>query len=136
MKNLNKILIVAALAAMFGLVGSARAQNSVGYSATGEDGITASPKHRQFLNEHKRAASTSPTTVAPVGYWPTGDDGITASPKTRQQLTERKTVPGTSSSAAATVGYRAKSNDGITASPKLRQQLDERSKTFMVAPVK
>lgn len=139
MKQINKTLVVAALAALFGLANSASAQNSVSYWATGEDGITASPKIRQFLNERKKAPSTTATastTVASVGYRATGEDGITASPKLRQFLIERKTVPSEPSTAVASVGYRATGNDGITASPKQRQILDEHRKAFQVAPLK
>jgi hypothetical protein len=137
MKHLNKTLVIAALVAVFGLANSASAQNSAGYRPTGDDGITASPKLRQFLNEHRTVSSTPSTTVASVGYRATGDDGITASPKLRQQLAERRTVASTPSTAVAAVGYRPTGDDGITASPKLRQQLNERGgNQFMIAPVK
>jgi hypothetical protein len=65
---------------------------SVGYKPTGDDGITASPKARQMLDERKTVAAvpaTASTAVASVGYQATGADGITASPKLRQQLNER-----------------------------------------------
>lgn len=133
MKNLSRILAIAAVAALFGLTNSASAQNT-GYRATGDDGITASPKQRQFLNEHRTVASAPTTTVATAGYRVTSDDGIVASPKHRQQINERRT--GTSSTAVAATGYRATGNDGITASPKHRQQLNERGAAFMVAPLK
>ena len=50
--------IIAALAgvALFSLAGSAQAQ----YKATGDDGITASPKHQQFLDEYKKNHSPAP----------------------------------------------------------------------------
>lgn len=136
MKNLNKMLIVAAFAAISGLTYSASAQSSVGYQATGDDGITASPKVRQFLNGRKIVPSTHSAAVASVGHRATGDDGITASPKVRQMLNERRTVPSTPSTGVASVGYRATGDDGITASPKVRQQLDERGSHVMVAPLK
>ena len=84
MKNLNLMVMVAAVAAMFTLTTSAKAQ------AVGDDGIAASPKLRQFLNERKTVASTPSTSVA-VGYSEPGPDGIVASPKLRQQLNERAT---------------------------------------------
>lgn len=137
MKNANKFLLVAAAAAMFSLATSASAQSSVGYRPTGDDGITASPKVRQMLNERKAVPSTPSTTVASVGYQPTGSDGITASPKARQMLDSRKTVASAPSTAVASVGYKPTGDDGITASPKARQQLDERrGNQFMVAPLK
>lgn len=50
--------LIAALAgvALFSLAGSAQAQ----YKATGDDGITASPKHRQFLDDYKKNHSPAP----------------------------------------------------------------------------
>jgi len=133
MKNLNKITLVAAFAAMFSLANQASAQ----YQATGDDGITASPRLRQMLNERKTVASTPSSAVASVGYQAVGDDGIAASPKLRQMLNERKTVASTPSTAVASTGYQATGADGITASPKLRQQLNERgAQTIMIAPLK
>ena len=136
MKHLNRILAITAVAAMFGLTNSASAQ----YTGVGDDGIAASPKHRQFLNESgERIVKGTPslsTTVVSVGYRATGPDGITASPKMRQFIDASRGVQSTPSAAVAAVGYRATGDDGITASPKFRQQLDERSRTFMVAPLK
>lgn len=134
-KKFNKIMLVAALAASFSVADNARAQ----YQPVGDDGIAASPKLREQLNERKHVANAPSTTVASAGYQATGDDGITASPKLRQMLDERKSVASTPSSAVASVGYKPTGADGITASPKLRQQLDERNKewpTYMVAPLK
>ena len=133
MKNLNKIALIAACAAMFSLANQASAQ----YRATGDDGITASPKHRQFLDEHKTVSSAPSAAVASVGYQAVGDDGIAASPKARQMLDQRKMVATTPSTGVASVGYRAVGADGIAASPKFRQQLDERgAQPIMVAPLK
>src|SRR6266436_7154633 len=47
MKNRNKILLVAAFAALFSMADRASAQ----YQPVGDDGISASPKLRQHLNE-------------------------------------------------------------------------------------
>ncbi len=47
MKNRNKILLVAAFAALFSMPDRASAQ----YQPVGDDGISASPKLRQHLNE-------------------------------------------------------------------------------------
>ena len=134
MRNLKKVITVAALAISFGAVSNVRAQ----YQAVGADGIAASPKLRQQLDERKRVESASSTTVASVGYQATGEDGITASPKLRQMLNEQKSVAGAPSGAVASAGYQPTGLDGITASPKLRQQLDERNKPweFLVAPAR
>ena len=70
---------------------------SAGYQATGDDGITASPKYRQVLTEEYAqvgAQLNNPQVASTksVGYQATGDDGITASPKYRQFLDEHKSV--------------------------------------------
>jgi hypothetical protein len=132
MKNLKRFLIVAALAATFGLAGRANAQ----YQPTGDDGITASPRLRQQIDERKKVSSTPSATAVAVGYRIATDDGIAASPRLRQQLNERKTVVSVPSSAMASVGYRPTGDDGITASPRLRQQLNERPREIRVAPLK
>jgi len=91
MKDTNRLVIVTvtAIAAIF--ITQAKAQ----YRAVGDDGIAASPKVRQMLNERARSAAThqAASTVASAGYRTVGDDGITASPKVRQQLNERGTQP-------------------------------------------
>jgi hypothetical protein len=59
-KDIMKTMtIIAALAgvALFAFAGSAQAQ----YNATGDDGITASPKLRDRLNEYNRNHSPAPT---------------------------------------------------------------------------
>jgi hypothetical protein len=133
MKNLNKITLVAAFAAIFSLANQASAQ----YKHIGEEGIAASPRLQQMLNERKHVAGAPTVTFALVGYRPTGDDGITASPKLRQMLDERRTVASAPSTAVASVGYVATGADGITASPRLRQQMNERGMpVFMIAPLK
>ena len=132
MKNLNKILFVAALAATFSLANRASAQ----YQAVGEDGSAASPKLRQMLNKRQVMAKAASTEVSPASHRATGKDGIAASPKLRQLLNERKTVASETSTAVASVGYRAVTEDGIAASPKLREHLDEHGARFMVAPLK
>lgn len=72
------------------------ATQSVGYQATGSDGITASPKYRQVLNEQYAqvdAQLNNPqVTYTSVAYRATGDDGITTSPKNRQFLDEHKST--------------------------------------------
>ena len=137
MSNQTKLVIVtvAAVAALF--VTQARAQ----YQAVGNDGIAASPKMREMLND--RACSTANPQAAPsvtaVTYLGVSGDGIAASPKVRQMLDEqdRNAVVIPPSAAVASAGYRATADDGIAASPKLRQQLNERSSPeFQVAPVK
>ena len=84
MKNQYRIVIAAATAAVALIATSASAQ----YRAVGDDGIAASPKVRQMLDERARSAAVSPSTRS-VAYRAVGDDGIAASPKLRQMMAER-----------------------------------------------
>src|SRR6266404_1875657 len=133
MKKLEKVLFVAAFAAVSTMAGQASAQ----YQANGNDGITASPKLRQQLNERNQVTSRPSITVAAVGYRAVREDGVAASPKLRQQLDERKAVAMAPAAVIASSGYHATGPDGITASPKLRQQLDQHApQPIMIAPLK
>jgi hypothetical protein len=142
MKKMNQILFAAVIAATIGLSTQASAQ----YNANETDGIAASPRVRQMLNERKSSIITSMTVsknhgatrLAPTGTQTVLNDGISAAPRTRQLLSEQSRRPAAipSSTAVASSGYQATGVDGITASPKLRQQLNDRTETVMVAPVK
>ena len=134
MKNTKLILIAAATVALLASTSQSKAQ----YNAVGDDGIAASPKLRQFMNERgkPRVKGVRSTQVVSVGYRATGVDGITASPKLRQQIDASRGVWSTPGTVLANVGYRATGDDGITASPKLRQQLDERKNAYQIAPLK
>ena len=128
MKNSNRLLIAAAALALFASAGQSQAQ----YRAVGDDGIAASPKVRQMLNERKaRAAATQQVTINQIVPQTT----IAASPKVQQMLKERApaTVPQVG---PETAGYRATGSDGITASPKVRAMLDEHKQTVEIAPLK
>jgi hypothetical protein len=135
MKNVSKLILAAAVTA---LISTANAQS---YKPTGDDGITASPRLRERLNE--KAASARAAAAAPAGtitYRATALDRITASPRLREQLTERKTVISggskTSKIAVASSAYKPTGPNGITASPRLREQISDRSHKLAVAPVK
>lgn len=128
--KLNQMTLAVAVAMAISLGSVAKAE------ADENDGITASPKVRQMLNERK-AARAQPViaygkvqSVAP----------ILASPKAQQALSERVLmVKGAATEAAvvAGAGYKAIGADGITASPRTRQELDQRAAApVMVAPVK
>jgi hypothetical protein len=134
MNNLNKVLFATAMAATFSLVDNASAQ----YRATGADGITASPKVRQQLNERAAATHIAPSTHCATVMHPThGLGGVAASPKVRQMLAERRVaVAGAPSAEVVAAGYRATGPDDIAASPKLRQRLNERPATIVAVPVK
>jgi L-fucose isomerase-like protein len=90
MKNLSKIVLIAAFAAISSLASHADAQSSVGYRPTGDDGITASPKLRQMIDARTTVQGMSASAVASIGYRAVGADGIVASPKLRQQLGEHE----------------------------------------------
>jgi len=134
MKNVNKTLFAAVLAATFSLATTASAQ----LKPTSDDGIAASPKVRQMLNERApvaRAGISAP--AATVTYETPGLKDVTASPKVNQMLAERKMVAsGAHNAEVATAGYRPTGADGVTASPKVRSQLDERSTPMLIAPLK
>jgi len=100
MKMAKPILFAAALTAVLTLNTSARAQ----LRDPPDDGIAASPKLRQMLNEQKKVAS----------------------PKLSQMLAELKKVGGDSGT------RELAANDGITASPKLREQMRDRAPHFQI----
>ena len=133
MKTTTSLLALSA-----GLFLLASASTSNAQRAVGDDGIAASPKYRQFLNERGKpmVKGAKSATVASVGYRATGVDGITASPKLRQFINESRGVESTPGTVVVKVGYRATGDDGITASPKFRQFLDEHPHAYQVAPVK
>ena len=132
MKNTNRFFIAAAAVALFASAGQIQAQ----YQAVGDDGIAASPKVRQVLNERKARAS------APVGApevtinQAAPQDNIAASPKVQQLRKEQMARVATPGPAVEAAGYRATGADGITASPKVRAVLDERRQAVEIAPLK
>ena len=93
MKNTNRFLVLAAAAIFLASASQSQAQ----YRAVGDDGIAASPKFRQFLNERgKSMVKGAPSAaVASVGYRATGRDGLTASPKLRQMIDDSRGVAST-----------------------------------------
>jgi hypothetical protein len=107
------------------------------YQATGQDGVTASPKVRARLNERAAQLRAASITVASVNLIHSADDGIAASPKLRAQLDERKAA--STLAVDTSPSTTRKSNDGIAASPKVRQQLHDRSSEqneIQIAPIK
>jgi len=106
------------------------------YKPTGEDGITASPRVRQQLNERASAKSAPATYAVAATAVPLAADGIAASPKLRAQMDERKAS--TAAVADVAVTTTRNENDGIAASPKVRQQMRDRGTSTQVeiAPVK
>jgi len=131
MTKLNQILLTVAVAGTFTLASSASAQ----YRTVSDDGIAASPKVRQMLDERQRSKNVA-LAFHPAHYPAAVGDGIAASPKVRMVLNEQKRNTAVIPPSTAVAGYRAVGADGIAASPKLRQQLDERNVPITVAPVK
>ncbi len=136
--NISLLAVVAALVVL-GSPSSSHAQ----YRPTGDDGITASPKARQFLDERKRAGSAYSTAAQvaadhSVGYRAVNGDGVAASPKMRESLNRRAAAAAESPQVAAKgVGYRPTGDDGVTASPRMREALNASGEaTFQIAPVK
>jgi len=131
MKNTNRFLVAAAAIALFASAGQVYAQ----YQAFGDDGIAASPKVRQMLEERK--ARSAPV-VAPevTTYQGRTSDNVAASPKVQQMRKERQAIAAAPRNTANVAGYRATGDDGITASPKVRAMLDQRRQTVEIAPLK
>ncbi len=139
--KMNQILFAAALATTLSIASQADAQ----FKVNEDDGIAASPRVRQMLNELKasRAAAAvsqnAPTIGFYAGYRAVGSDGIAASPKVRQMLDEQRAssvVTTRPQESTVVAGYRPVGTDGIAASPRVRQQLNERGGALMIAPVK
>jgi hypothetical protein len=132
MKTLNQILFSAVIAATLGLANQASAQLKAGE----DDGIAATPRVRQMMNERKGPQTGSavsfhaPTPGAQLSH----ATGLAASPKLRQMLEEQR--PSTVVAASSQQTSPVAETDGIAASPKVRQQLNERGATFMIAPIK
>ena len=126
MNTMNRILSVAAIATALLFVTQAKTQ------AANSDGIAASPKVRQMLNERNASFSVVATPATPTR----GDSGyLAASPKLSQMLAERTGSSAVTSAALASASTSSL-DDGIAASPKLREQLRERALAFQVAPIK
>ena len=126
MKNMNRISFVAVFAAILTLAFNARA-----------DGIAASPKVLQMMNERAATHSVVSGPVYTVSYSTPGPEAIAASPKVRQMLADRRVVvSGVPTTEVVSAGYKPTGPDGVTASPKVRSQLNERSTPIMIAPLK
>ncbi len=99
---------------------------SVNAQLTGKDGITASPKVRQMLEERKTVAAVPGDIVRAANL------GVTASPKLSQLLAPQHKVAAN----PAEISLTARLDDGLVASPKLRERLNSTGAPFQVAPIK
>jgi hypothetical protein len=130
MKIQNKLVLVTATVITALFVTQASAQ----YRAVADDGIAASPKVRQMLDERQRSKAAA-LVPQPAAHYPgPAGDGIAASPKVRQMLNEQKARPSAPSDFAVT--HPPSYADGIAASPKVRQQIEQNRRSFQVAPIK
>lgn len=132
MKNTHRFLISAVAAVLLASAGQIRAQSQ----AVGDDGIAASPKVRQMLNERKARTTATVATPQATTHQAIPQDNVAASPKVQQMRKERSALAATPSPAPQTASYRATGSDGITASPKVRAMLDERRQRVEIAPLK
>jgi len=116
MKPKSNLLILAVLALSFAAAVECPAQ----YQAVGAEGIAASPKGREILNERSTLRGTAENRS--VSHSSVGADGIAASPKVRAMLEAKKVVPASAGNRA--VSYSTVDKEGIAASPKGRAMID------------
>ena len=120
MKAKNRMLRSAVVVCALALPNVVSAQ----YQPVGDDGIAASPKMRQFLEEQRaRSQMGAAETPVFVGQGQSGDV-IARAPQFQENLTSPSLLL---SGTAGDVSYKPTGDDGITASPKARQQLNERT---------
>jgi hypothetical protein len=123
MKKMNKLVITSI--AMATLIPALHANAQ--YKATGDDGITASPRLRQRLNEQGMVSPSVAASTDNVAYVPATPGRIAASPRARAQMDERNLVAVTVSPVATVATRKTRSPvDGIAASPKLLEQMRDR----------
>src|SRR2546422_9470445 len=89
MKKMIPLLSLATVALVMGPASPGTAQS------VGDDGIAASPRFRQILNERQTEAACTcmeAASFADAGYKAVGDDGIAASPKMRAMLLNERPI--------------------------------------------
>ena len=129
MKNTSRFLVAAAALALFASAGQTKAQSQL----SSDDGIAASPKVRQMLEERKARAMVAPQIVV---QQTAPQDNVAASPKVQQLRNEQMARAYSQPASVETAVYKPTGSDGITASPKLRSLLNERQQTIEIAPLK
>jgi hypothetical protein len=130
MKIINRILKAGTMVAALTLVAGAQA----GHQVICEDGVVASPKVRQMLNDRQPILAADGRGAA--SYEPRSAAAPFAPPKVRQMANERVTFDAPPAPVDVIVSYRAQGPDGITASPKVREQLESGPVTIEIAPVR
>src|SRR6266404_3394038 len=121
MKKTSYPLIVAVAGLLIASAGQSQAQSQL----RTDDGVAASPKVRQMLQERKARTSAPVVSSQVITHQDASSANLAASPKV-QQMRHEKVIAATPRSTAKFAGYRATGDDGITASPKVRAMLDER----------
>jgi len=122
----NKLILLTAVAT---------AAFTLNASAGTDDGIAASPKYRQQLNERSATTATANNLVVAAPCC-RDESKVVASPKGAQQLAESGTAMKCATTKVDTASTTAPANDGIAASPKHRAQLDESGTPIQIAPVR
>jgi hypothetical protein len=129
MKKNLVLLIALSLSATF--INYAQAQ----YRVSENDGIAASPKVRQMLNERKASMTTLPAS-RPVTVQQASIDGTAASPKVSQMLAEQKANQSAAKIVVSPAPVRS-AESGIAASPRVQKELNERTTpAIQIAPLK
>jgi hypothetical protein len=129
MKKNLVLLIALSLAATF--INYAQAQ----YRVSENDGIAASPKVRQMLNESKASMTMLPAS-RPVAVQQASIDGTAASPKVNQMLAEQKANQSAAKIVVSPAPVRS-AESGIAASPRVQKELNERTTpAVQIAPLK
>ena len=128
----TNLIILAAVTITASFLTQAQAQ----YRVNEPDGIAASPKVRQMMNERKApviiVAPVSPTVVVQTSPEP----GIAASPKVSQFLAEQRANRESMNVVVPSVEPQP-AQTGIAASPRVQKEMNERTPpVIQVAPLK
>ena len=128
----KNLILLASIAITASFISQAQAQ----YRVTEDDGIAASPKVRQMLNEHKanftKVSPANPAVVVQTTCAPT----IAASPKVSQFLAEQRANQAALKAEPSSAQPQVAQN-GIAASPRVQKEISERTTpAIQIAPLK
>jgi hypothetical protein len=128
----TNLILLAAVSITASFLTQAQAQ----YRVNEPDGIAASPKVRQMLNERKATWTTVSATNPRVVAQTPSEPGIAASPKVSQFLAEQKANQQAMKALATPVPFQP-AETGIAASPRVQKEINERTTpSVQVAPLK
>jgi hypothetical protein len=133
MKKLTYPLITAVAGLLVASASSALAGGTASCCSASccNDGIAASPKVQNTLEERCLSKCTAPAQVTAGTITPQAL--VAGSPKAQQMRSNPTTVV---QIAPETAWYQTTGSDGISASPKVRAMLNERSQAVQLAPLK